>query len=131
MKLLVCGGRHYGVVPYGNPSQQEIDKAYQERAMLERILDYVHETWGVTMQIDGAAKGADSLAHNWAVSRGIPWQQFPADWERDGRRAGGLRNFAMACERPDAAVAFPGGPGTRNMTDILKQGHVPLWEVRF
>lgn len=50
---------------------------------------------------------------------GIRVQKFPADWDRYGKAAGGIRNSQMLIEgKPDLVVAFPGGNGTRDM--VLK-----------
>ena len=66
--------------------------------------------------IHGAARGADSLAGEWASTRAVPVKIFPADWQTHGRSAGHIRNAQMLREgKPDLVVAFPGGRGTADM----------------
>lgn len=92
-RILVCGGRTFAgdVAP---------------------VLDQ----YEFSVCITGGALGADSLAYNYAVKRGIPTEVYPAQWDRYGRAAGHLRNSEMLLKgRPDLIIAFPGGGGTKNM----------------
>jgi hypothetical protein len=53
-----------------------------------------------------AARGADTLAEEWAKVRGIP---CTADWDDLGRKAGPIRNAQMLRKgRPELVVACPG-----------------------
>lgn len=78
--------------------------------------------------IEGGARGADALAGAWAQANAVPHLRWPADWERDGRAAGVMRNRAMARfgKRLTGVgwrvlvVAFPGGAGTANMIATSK-----------
>ena len=66
--------------------------------------------------IEGCARGADALAEDYARAHGVPIEHYPANWERDGRAAGYIRNRRMLAEgKPDIVVAFPGGRGTADM----------------
>jgi hypothetical protein len=110
MNVLVCGGRDYADV----------------RALNE-ALDAIHREINVTRLIHGAARGADSLGSAWARSRGIPAIAFPADWNKDGKAAGFVRNARMLREGgPDLVVAFPGGRGTAHMVSLAKAAGVPV-----
>lgn len=106
MRLLVCGGRDF-----------------TDNALLCGSLDAVHGEFGVTVMIEGDARGADRLAGSWASNHDIPVMAFPVNWKRDGLRAGPLRNQQMLDEgRPDLVVAFPtGGPGTADMIRRAKR----------
>lgn len=78
--------------------------------------------------IHGAARGADTLAAQWAQARGVPIEAYPANWARDGRIAGPIRNRHMlACGRPDGVVAFPGGRGTIDMVAIAEAAGLKVW----
>ena len=46
--------------------------------------------------IEGGAKGADSMAGEYAEEKGIPLQVIYADWKSKGRSAGPIRNEQMA-----------------------------------
>ena len=46
--------------------------------------------------VSGLATGPDSIAIDWAKSRGFDWLEFPADWAAAPRAAGMIRNGEMA-----------------------------------
>lgn len=113
MRLLVCGGRDYTAVGDAH-----------------RMLDALHGLRPIGMLIHGAARGADSIAANWAKTRGIATVAYPADWDRFGKRAGPVRNRQMLHEaRPDAVLAFPGGRGTADMVKQARAQKVPIIEL--
>lgn len=71
----------------------------------------------------GGAPGADAFGKAWAEIHGIgdrvemhsPWDpDYTFTWERHGRRAGPLRNQAMASQA-DSLALFPGGDGSADM----------------
>ena len=110
MKLLVCGGRDLS-----------------DRTGVFAALDALHAYEPVTLLIEGGARGADSLAGDWAISRGIPRRTFMAEWERHGPAAGPIRNRRMLEEGdPDRVAAFPGGRGTAHMVRIAEEAAVPV-----
>lgn len=101
MRILVCGGREYLDV-----------------GVLERSLDAIHQgpRGPIEAVIHGGARGADTMAGEWARARGISCTVYEANWELEGRAAGPIRNKRMLDEgAPDLIVAFPGGRGTANM----------------
>lgn len=85
-----------------------------------------------TAIISGLARGADTLGTRYARERGIQVLEFPADWERLGRRAGMVRNLQML-EAADAVVAFWDGQsrGTAHMVNETKKRGLPLRVVRY
>jgi hypothetical protein len=56
--------------------------------------------------IQGGAKGADDQAWLAARKLGVPVATDSANWERDGRRAGVLRNIRMLEKKPQFVVAL-------------------------
>ncbi len=58
---------------------------------------------GATEVVSGCAKGADQLGELVARSMGLPVRQFPANWNKEGKAAGYIRNEQMA-EYGDALV---------------------------
>lgn len=112
MILLVCGGRDYG----------DHDK-------VSATLDAIHRDERVTLLIHGAASGADSLAATWAQFRGIAEDRHPADWAKQGKAAGPIRNEQMLARNPDLVVAFLGGRGTAHMVRIAKAKGTKVLEV--
>ena len=105
--ILVCGGRNYN-----------------DRRKVYETLDAQEEPFRI---IHGAARGADSLAADYARDRNIPATAYPADWRRHGSSAGYVRNRRMLEEgRPDLVIAFPGGRGTAHMAKTAREAGVPV-----
>lgn len=58
--------------------------------------------------VEGGARGADTLAREWAREAGVSCITIPADWDRWGKGAGAKRNILMLEQYPEALVlAFP------------------------
>ncbi|MDP9652003.1 DUF2493 domain-containing protein [Paraburkholderia caledonica] len=113
MKVIVCGGRDYG-----------------NAEMLNLVLDELHAKTPIAMLINGGAKGADSLAFDWGLSKpSVHLHTVFAEWDTYGRKAGPMRNAAMLKLNPDLIVAFPGGRGTANMIAQSRAAGVPVIEV--
>lgn len=70
----------------------------------------------ITEVVSGMAKGVDTLGEVYALGKNIPVVGFPADWSKNGRAAGPMRNKEMA-EYADALIAVWDGvsKGTANM----------------
>lgn len=79
--------------------------------------------------VSGGAKGADTCGEHWAVSRGVPFRRFPADWERFQSNAGPIRNDEMA-KHAKAVVLFPGNAGTNNMFRVAKLRGLVIFDRR-
>lgn len=109
MNIIVCGGRDY-----------------EDNVTLFTVLDFLSPV----LVRHGAAKGADSLADEWAENTMTPCQSRPADWSTHGKAAGPIRNQAMIEEGEiDLVVAFPGGRGTEDMIKRARQAHIPVLRV--
>lgn len=115
MRVIVCGGRNYG-------------QRVGERATLRNYLSVFHASTPITLLIHGAARGADTLAGEWAEDNGVPVKACPADWNVHGRSAGFIRNREMLNERPDGVVAFPGGSGTEDMVEVALHAGVVIYK---
>jgi hypothetical protein len=113
-RVLVCGGRDFS-----------------DRDYLFAVLDHYHREAGAfECVIQGCARGADTLAGEWADARGVPVLPFPADWDNLGRSAGPIRNAQMLREgHPHFVVAFPGRDGTADMMRQARTKGVPVLEV--
>jgi hypothetical protein len=117
MKILVCGGREYA-----------------DKEFLYEYLDKFLEVWQwgevkVTHVIHGDARGADHLAHGWAVTRGVQPVRVPALWDLHGPKAGAMRNAAMLAlldVEKDQVIAFPGGAGTAHMVKLAVKAKVKV-----
>jgi hypothetical protein len=74
--------------------------------------------------VSGGAKGADSLAEQFAQENKIPIKVFKPDWEKYGRSAGMIRNKSIV-DYADKVIAFWDGisKGTENSIGLArKQG---------
>ena len=111
--LLVCGGRDY------------TDK---ERLWVT-LNDYLHD-WGVIRVVTGGARGADTLAEEWAKIQEVECSVYHADWAKHGRAAGPIRNQQMLDDgRPTLVVAFPGGRGTADMVRRARKAGIEVIEI--
>lgn len=111
-RVLVCGGRDYG-----------------DYRRVCAVLDAIHAETPILGIIHGNARGADLLAHSWALGRRVGGWACPANWSRDGKRAGPLRNQRMLGHSPDLVVAFPGGRGTADMVKCARAAGVRVMEI--
>ena len=77
--------------------------------------------------VSGTARGADSLGERYAAQNNIKLTQFPADWNKHGKKAGYLRNKEMA-EYGDCLVAFWDGEskGTKLMIDLARKNNLDV-----
>ncbi len=105
MRVLVFGGRDY------------LDEEY-----VYAFLDLCYGINSGMEIISGMARGADTLAANWAKSRNVPLHEFPAEWDKYQKKAGPIRNQQMIDEgHPDYGLRLPGGVGTSDMAHRLKK----------
>lgn len=125
-RILVCGGRDY------------VDREKVFNTLYDvcesRGWKYAEDAYGNWLPdctiIHGGAKGADTLADEFAVVNWTGLLIFEADWDRYGKAAGFIRNKRMLDEgRPDLVIAFPGGTGTANMVSIAKAAGVEVLEI--
>lgn len=118
MRVLVCGTRYYSD-----------GLKFLIQSELERRKD-------IKVIIEGGAKGADSLAAEWACATqgcqgAVELETYPAEWNKHGPSAGPKRNQRMLDEgKPDLVLAFhtdPGlGKGTADMVRRAKKAGVPV-----
>lgn len=81
--------------------------------------------------IEGGARGLDSLARVVAEGLGYEVVEFPADWQKHGKRAGPIRNQQMLDEgKPDLVIAFHHelgqSRGTRDMVRRALRAGLPV-----
>lgn len=125
MKVLVCGSRHF-----------------KDKELMEDVL----KQWDISKIIEGGARGADTLAREYAEEHKIERLCFPAQWDLHGKSAGPIRNAQMLTEgQPDLVVAFIFRPaaddilyglsdsefnrGTKDMINQAKKKGVPVYVV--
>lgn len=105
-------------------------RTYANANYLNAAMDAFHRNCPIRLLIEGGAPGADHHAKQWAIDRGVPHITCRADWQRMGKSAGPKRNREMAAAKPDWAVAFPGGNGTKDMFDVCEQNQIEVVDHR-
>ncbi len=115
MKLAVVGGRDF------------IDYEH-----MNDVLHAIHNRKAITVLVSGGARGADSLAANWARQRDIEVVEFMPDWEKYGKSAGFKRN-SLIINEADACVAFWDGKskGTKSSIDLARKREIPLKIIKY
>lgn len=105
MKLLVCGGRDF-----------------TDYDLFFKHIDYICKTNYIETIIEGGASGADQLAEQYAVGKGIEHIKVKAEWDKYGRSAGPIRNTQMLkmLEPNDKVLAFWDG-SSRGTSNMIKQ----------
>jgi hypothetical protein len=115
-KVIVCGSRNW----------YDYDAIAEE--LEDRFFELADTIQGVLI-IEGGAQGADSLAHAVAKRCGYAVKTVSANWDKNGKAAGPIRNREMLALKPDLVIAFRmdgDSPGTDNMIKQATQAHVPV-----
>lgn len=82
----------------------------------------------------GEAKGADSLGKRYAKEHGCAIKSFPADWNKNGKAAGPIRNEEMAiyAEGGGAVVFWDGeSKGSLDMINRAKAHNLKLRVIKY
>lgn len=81
MKLVIAGSR-----------------TFINREKVLELIDFSIQASGLlpSTVLCGCAKGVDTIGAEWAHARGINIEYMPANWAKEGRKAGPLRNRKMA-----------------------------------
>lgn len=112
MKVLVCG-----------------DRDWSDREFLEDTLGKQRAIWSSELNwvclIEGGARGADTMAGEWADKVGICRVRVPAQWDYYKKSAGPIRNGVMLYLNPDLVIAFhndiENSRGTAHMVSIARK----------
>ena len=82
--------------------------------------------------VSGKARGADSLGEKYENEMGYEVAEFPANWDKYGKRAGYIRNEEMA-KYAEACVCFWDGKskGTKHMIDLADKHNLKLRVIRY
>ncbi len=107
MRVVVTGGRDYA-------DSSTVD-AEMQRVMLSADGRKI-------VFINGGAPGLDTLVKTWCEDRGIPCITMFAPWRSHyAKRSGSVRNqWMIDFGLPTYGVVFPGGRGTADMHQRLK-----------
>ena len=117
-KIIIAGGRDF--MDY-NLLKEKTNKILQKKKVTHKIVI-----------ISGCARGADTLGLRYASENAFDVEEYPADWDKYGKKAGYMRNVEMA-ENADALIAFWDGKskGTKHMIDIATERNLPIRVIRY
>jgi hypothetical protein len=122
LRVLVCGGRDYD-------DYDRIRKVLDEFCDEHNLADNEYKMPNGLVIIQGGARGADSLAFDWAAINWVPIEEHKANWAKYGRAAGAIRNKQMLDTGIDVVIAFPGGRGTEHMKQIARKAGIEVREI--
>ena len=107
-------------------------RSFDDYGLLQSKLGFYLQNRTDVEIVSGTARGADQLGERYAIERGLPVKQFPADWDRYGKSAGYKRNAQMA-EYADAAVIFWDGTsrGSKHMIELAKAKGLRVRVVKY
>lgn len=87
--------------------------------------------WNITEVVNGLAHGVDELGGQWAKKNKIKIKEFPANWEKFGRKAGFLRNEQMANYAEALILIWDGeSKGSKMMLDLAKKKGLKIFEKK-
>lgn len=116
-KLIVAGGRDFA----DYPRLSSIVYAMADVELADKAVSIV----------SGMARGADALGYRFAKEHNVQCYEFPADWDKYGKRAGFVRNAQMG-DFADGLLAFwNGSNGTGNMIAYMKTLGKPVTVVNY
>jgi hypothetical protein len=77
--------------------------------------------------VHGAARGADTMADQWARIYGATIERHPANWQLNGKRAGFIRNQLMVNLGADICLAFikDGSRGASHTAGLAEAAGIP------
>lgn len=107
MRVVVTGGRDYTDAATVDREMQKVMRSANGRKIVF---------------INGGARGLDTMVKEWCEERGIPCITMFAPWNSHYRkRAGPVRNqWMIDFGLPTYGIVFPGGTGTADMHQRLK-----------
>lgn len=106
-------------------------RTFTDRALVEAVIDrlIVRED---TILFGDAPNGVDRMVAEYVYHMADnvrDWQEYPAEWERYGKRAGHLRNEWMIHDAEGLIAIFAPGqrtPGTSNAVQQARRKGIPI-----
>lgn len=117
MRILVTGSRYW----------KNYEKIYD-------VLSWFKDIFGLCVIIEGACRGADTMAANAGKSLGHIIESYPAEWEKYGKSAGHIRNQEMLDKgKPHFVLVFhPDLKKFRGTADMVRRAQkVGLMTMHF
>lgn len=96
----------------------------------DEVTRYINDLGNAVEIVSGKAKGVDALGEKLAKELGLNIAEFPADWEKFGKRAGYLRNTEMG-KYATHAIIFCNSEdkGSTMMLNIMKYFKKPYRHI--
>lgn len=118
-RLVVAGGREF-------KDQELFD------ITLNHFMRYFSSVNIPVIIVSGGARGADTMAEDYARRYNLPFKLFEADWDFHGKAAGYVRNKEMA-KYGTHLVAFHDGisKGTTHMINLAKEYELKVKVVKY
>ena len=107
-------------------------RGFNDYKILKEKIDWLRSQLNIDSIVSGAAKGADSLAAQYAFENHLNLIEFPANWKKFGKRAGFIRNEDIWKEA-DLGIAFWDGEskGTSHSLKLSEKYEKPLYIYNF
>lgn len=97
----------------------------------QAVIGFVNSLPPDSVVVSGRGRGVDTWAEQTAISRGLPTEIFPAEWDKYGKSAGFRRNadIVKTCTR---LVAFWDGKskGTAHSVGLARKSNKPVEIIR-
>jgi len=112
-------------------------RTFTDANLLETTMDHLLKNKEKVLIISGGARGADTLAENYAKKKGYKTLIMPAEWDKYGKSAGYKRNTkmheALACFEDRGCVLFWDGKskGTQHNIPLAEKHKTPIRIVQF
>lgn len=112
-------------------------RTFNDAKLLEETMDHLLANKDKVLIISGGARGADTLAENYANKKGYKTLIMPAEWNKYGKSAGYRRNAkmheALACFEDRGCVLFWDGKskGTQHNIPLANEHSTPIRIIRF
>lgn len=119
-KLLVCGSRTIRDTTYiQGPTQWAKDQ-------IEAYWHWNLAGYADLTMIEGAAKGIDTIAKEYAQENDWKIEEYPAEWDKYGKSAGYIRNELMVKAADEVLILWDGSSrGTRLTIELCERENKP------
>lgn len=97
-------------------------RTFNDYDLLEEFINENFEINDFDTVVSGAARGADTLGREFAKNNGLELVEFPADWNKYGKRAGFIRNVDIIKNCDECAVFWDGqSHGTKHDIELCEE----------
>lgn len=104
---------------------------FTDYELFKSKVKYFTQNLGKFKIVSGGAKGADTLAKQYAAEFGHEFMEYLADWDKYGKSAGFKRNVTIV-ETCTHLIAFQinDSKGTQHLIDLARSANKPVRVVK-